>query len=74
MFASDGYQTSKNPVLNWNHTITKLKHLQLLVLLHQINGKKYDASRISEFAVRYLDHQSPEVRENAYLVLLRQYE
>jgi hypothetical protein len=42
--------------------------------MHKITNKKYDAGKITKYTIKYLDHKSTDVKENAYLSLLRQYE
>ena len=51
-----------------------MKHLQKLIYTHKIDQKKYDAAKITKYTIKYLDHRSNNVKENAYLSLLRQYE
>ena len=48
-----------------------MKHLQKLIHTHKIDKKKYDPAKIARYNIKYLDHKSNNVKENAYLSLLR---
>lgn len=71
ILATDEDGTSQDTDLQLN---AKMKHLQTLIYTHKINHAKYDAGRITKYTIKYLDHKSNDIKENAYLSLLRQYE
>ena len=58
-----------------NFILGKLKHLQWLIELHSVDTKKYEnPQNITKYIINYLDDGVADIRENAYVALLKFYE